>query len=79
MGKLLEQIQTEIPKSAGGKPRIQIILDEMTPEDRDDLLEALLDTTIQTMVIRNVLAQRGDKLSQSTVSRFRKDLANGIA
>ena len=79
MGKLLEQIQTEVPKSAGGKPRIQIILDEMTLEDRDDLLEALLDTTIQTMVIRNVLAQRGDKLSHSTVSRFRKDLANGIA
>lgn len=79
MGKLLEQIQTEVPKSAGGKPRIQIILDEMSSEDRDDLLEALLDTTIQTMVIRNVLAQRGDKLSHSTVSRFRKDLANGIA
>jgi hypothetical protein len=79
MGRLLEQIQTEVPKSAGGKPRIQLILDEMTPEDRDDLLEALLDTTIQTMVIRNVLAQRGNKLSHSTVSRFRKDLANGIA
>jgi hypothetical protein len=79
MGKLLEQIQTEKPKSAGGKSRIQIILDEMTAEDRDDLLEPLLDTTIQTMVIRNVLAQRGDKLSHSTVSRFRKDLANGIA
>jgi predicted oxidoreductase len=79
MGKLLEQIQTEMPKFAGGKPRIQVILDEMTVEDRDDLLEALLDTTIQTMVIRNVLAQRGDKLSHSTVSRFRKDLANGIA
>jgi hypothetical protein len=79
MGKLLEQIQTEVPKVAGGKPRIQLILDEMTPEDRDDLLEALLDTTIQTMVIRNVLAQRGNKLSHSTVSRFRKDLANGIA
>jgi hypothetical protein len=79
MGKLLEQIQTEVPKVAGGKPRIQVILDSMTSEDRDDLLEALLDTTIQTMVIRNVLAQRGDKLSHSTVSRFRKDLANGIA
>ena len=79
MGKLLEQIQTEKPKSAGGKPRMAVILDEMTAEDRDDLLEALLDTTIQTMVIRNVLAQRGDKLSHSTVSRFRKDLANGIA
>ena len=79
MGKLLEQIQTEKPKSAGGKPRMAVILDEMTSEDRDDLLEALLDTTIQTMVIRNVLAQRGDKLSHSTVSRFRKDLANGIA
>jgi len=79
MGKLLEQIQTEKPKSAGGKPLIQVILDEMTAEDRDDLLQALLDTTIQTMVIRNVLAQRGDKLSHSTVARFRKDLANGIA
>lgn len=79
MGKLLEQIQTEVPKNAGGKPRIQMILDSMTSEDRDDLLEALLDTTIQTMVIRNVLAQRGDKLSHSTVARFRKDLANGIA
>jgi hypothetical protein len=79
MGKLLEQIQTEVPKGAGGKPRIQVILDQMTVEDRDDLLEALLDTTIQTMVIRNVLAQRGNKLSHSTVSRFRKDLANGIA
>ena len=79
MGKLLEQIQTEIPKSAGGKPRIQIILDEMTSEDRDDLLEALLDTTIQTMVIRNVLMQRGHKLGHSTVARFRKDLANGVA
>ena len=79
MGKLLEQIQTEVPKVASGKPRIQVILDSMTVEDRDDLLEALLDTTIQTMVIRNVLAQRGNKLSHSTVSRFRKDLANGIA
>lgn len=79
MGKLLEQIQTQIPKSAGGKPRIQIILDEMTSEDRDDLLEALLDTTIQTMVIRNVLMLRGHKLGHSTVARFRKDLANGVA
>jgi hypothetical protein len=79
MGKLLEQIQTEKPKTAGGKSRIQAILDSMTSEDRDDLLQALLDATIQTMVIRNVLAQRGDKLSHSTVSRFRKDLANGIA
>ena len=51
----------------------------MTPEDRDDLLEALMDTTIQTAVIRNVLAQRGHKLAHSTVGCFRRDLANGVA
>ena len=79
MGKLLEQIQTEIPKSAGAKSRIQGILDSMTSEDRDDLLQALMDTTIQSSVIRNVLAQRGYKMAHSTVSCFRKDLTNGIA
>ena len=79
MGKLLEQIQTEKPQSVGAKSRIQGILDSMTPEDRDDLLEALMDTTIQTSVIRNVLAQRGHKLAHSTVGCFRRDLANGVA
>ena len=79
MGKLLEQIQTEVPKVAGGKSRMAAILNSMTSEDRDDLLEALMDTTIQTTVIRNVLNRRGNKLAHSTISRFRKDLANGIA
>ena len=79
MGKLLEQIQTEIPKSAGATSRIQGILNSMTPEDRDDLLQALMDTTIQSSGIRNVLAQRGYKMAHSTVSCFRKDLTNGIA
>jgi len=79
MGKLLEQIQTEIPKKAGSKSLLQGILDSMTSEDRDDLLQALMDTTIQTTVIRNVLAQRGHKMAHSTVAIFRKDLANGIA
>jgi hypothetical protein len=79
MGKLLEQIQTEIPKRAGSKSLLQGILDSMTSEDRDDLLQALMDTTIQTAVIRNVLAQRGHKMAHSTVSCFRKDLNNGIA
>ncbi len=79
MGKLLEQIQTEKPKSAGSKPRLQGILDSMTSEDRDDLLQALMDTTIQTSIIRNVLAQRGHKMAHSTVACFRKELSNGIA
>ena len=79
MGKLLEQIQTEIPKKAGSKSILQSVLDSMTSEDRDDLLQALMDTTIQTTVIRNVLAQRGHKMAHSTVAIFRKDLANGIA
>ena len=79
MGKLLEQIQTEIPKKAGSKSLLQGILDSMTSEDRDDLLQALMDTTIQTTVIRNVLAQRGHKLAHSTVGCFRRDLANGVA
>jgi len=79
MGKLLEQIRTEIPKIKSSKPRLQILLDEMTSEDRDDLLEALLDNTIQTTVIRNVLIQRGHKMAHSTIACFRKDLANGVA
>jgi hypothetical protein len=79
MGKLLEQIQTEIPKKAGGKSLLRGVLDSMTSEDRDDLLQALMDTTIQTTVIRNVLAQRGHKMAHTTIAIFRKDLANGIA
>lgn len=74
MGKLLDQIQTEIPKKAGGKSLIQIILDNMTTQDRDDLLEALLDTTIQTTVIRSVLAKRGHKMAHSTLSCFRRNM-----
>ena len=71
MGKLLEQIKTEPLKTGGNKSSVDVLLEKMKKQDRDDLLEALRDATISPMVIVSVLENNGMKVGRGAILRWR--------
>ncbi len=71
LGKLFEEIQKE--KVLGGnKSRILEILEDLSKEDRKDLLDALNDHSIPASNISKAMQKRGYKLAINVISRYRR-------
>lgn len=71
MTRLLDEISNEQPKTGGRRSRIDEILADLSPDDAADLLAALDDHSIPQVSIVRVLAKRGYKIGQATVSQYR--------
>lgn len=68
MGNLLNELKNNNPPQ---RPRIAEIMDEMSNEDRADLMEALNDPKITGRAIAQVLKARGFSIHESSVYRYR--------
>jgi hypothetical protein len=71
MTRLLDEINKEQPKTGGRRSRIDEILADLSPEDAADLVVALDDHSVAQVSIMRVLAKRGYKVSQATLSQYR--------
>ena len=71
MGKLLKEI-CDTPAVRGGSPKkIDIILEQLDEQDRQDLLDAINDHTIQATTITRVLKKRGFDIGRKCINRYR--------
>ena len=71
MGKLLDQIEAT-PVNAGGKhSTVDLAIQELQGEDRDDLVCALRNPTISASVISQVLKENGCNISRTAILRWR--------
>ena len=50
------------------------ILQDMTPEDRDDLLKALAMPHVSSRKIARLLTQRGHRVSPSSIQDYRNEI-----
>jgi hypothetical protein len=71
MGKLLKQIEAT-PVNAGGKQSsVDLAIQSMQEEDRDDLVCALRNATISASVISEVLQKNDYKVTRHAIQRWR--------
>jgi hypothetical protein len=71
MGKLLKQIE-ETPVNAGGvQSTVDLAIQSMQGEDREDLVCALRNPTISASVISQVLKENGCNISRTAILRWR--------
>ena len=71
MGKLLKQIE-ETPVNTGGfKSSVDLAIQSMQGEDRDDLVCALRNPTISASVISQVLKENGCEITRTAILRWR--------
>jgi hypothetical protein len=71
MGKLLQQIEAT-PVNAGGKQSsVDLAIESMQGEDRDDLVCALRNSTISPSVISEVLQSNGYEVTRQAINRWR--------
>ena len=71
MGKLLEQIEAT-PVNAGGKhSTVDLAIQQLQGEDRDDLVCALRNPTISATVLSQVLANNSIEVSRTAIIRWR--------
>lgn len=71
MGKLLKQIE-ETPVNTGGKQStVDLAIQSMQGEDREDLVCALRNPTISASVISQVLQDNGCQITRNAVVRWR--------
>lgn len=71
MGKLLKQIEAT-PVNAGGKhSTVDLALQKLQGEDRDDLLCALRNATISASVLSQVLAKNSIQVTRTAINRWR--------
>ena len=71
MGKLLEQIEAT-PVNAGGKhSTVDLAIQELQGEDRDDLVCALRNPSISASVISQVLQDNGCSVTRNAIVRWR--------
>jgi hypothetical protein len=71
VGNLLNDIKSEGSRM-GKKSRILEILEELSDEDREDLLAALDDHSIPASNIREAMKKRGHKLNVDVIARYRR-------
>lgn len=72
MGDLLRQIKTERVSSGGKVHQVNQILNNLTEEDRVDLLKALKDESISASAISAVLTRNGHKVRPERISSWRR-------
>jgi hypothetical protein len=77
MAGLADEIRSE-PSRRQRKNRIQQVLDSLDAKDRAALLEALNDTNIAGSAISRVLAKRGIKLGESTITKYRSGVYGSV-
>jgi hypothetical protein len=71
MGKLLKQIEAT-PVNAGGKQStVDLAIQSMQGEDREDLLCALRNETVSPSVLAQVLKDNGVAVSREAINRWR--------
>lgn len=71
MGKLLKQIE-ETPVNTGGfKSSVDLAIQTMQGEDREDLVCALRNPTISPSVLSQVLKDNGVSVSRTAITRWR--------
>lgn len=77
MGELADEIRNH-STTPSGLTRIDMVLAQLSPEDRDDLLAALGDVTVAPSAIVAVLRRRGIQLHRDRVRWYREDRCRGV-
>jgi hypothetical protein len=72
MGKLLDQIQATPVNSGGFQSTVDIAINTLSGEDKDDLVCALRNITISPSVISQVLKDNGIDVNRNAILRWRK-------
>ena len=72
MGKLLDQIQATPVNSGGLQSTVDVAINGLSGEDKDDLVCALRNVTISPSVISEVLKDNGIDVSRTAILRWRK-------
>ena len=72
MGKLLDQIQATPVNSGGFLSTVDVAINGLLGEDKDDLVCALRNVTISPSVISEVLKDNGIDVSRNAILRWRK-------
>lgn len=71
MGKLLKQIE-ETPVNSGGKQSsVDLAIQSMQGEDKDDLVCALRNPSISPSVISQVLQDNNYQITRNAIQRWR--------
>jgi len=71
MGKLLQQIEATPVNTGGKESTVDLAIQSMQGEDREDLVCALRNTTISASVISQVLQDNGCEVSRNAIVRWR--------
>jgi hypothetical protein len=70
MGDLLKEAR-ELSSAKAKKPKMEAILERLSPADRKDLEAALADPTISVRAICRVLKARGFDITENPVRTWR--------
>lgn len=71
MGKLLKQIEATPVNAGGVQSSVDLAIQSMQGEDRDDLVCALRNPTISPSVISQVLKENGCEVTRNAILRWR--------
>ena len=71
MGKLLKQIEATPVNTGGFQSTVDLAIQSMQGEDREDLVCALRNQTISASVISQVLKENGYEVSRNAINRWR--------
>ena len=71
MGKLLKQIEATPVNTGGVQSSVDLAIQSMKGEDRDDLVCALRNPTISASVITQVLQDNGCSITRNAIVRWR--------
>ena len=71
MGKLLKQIEATPVNAGGHRSSVDLAIQSMQGEDREDLVCALRNPTISASVISQVLKENGCDISRTAILRWR--------
>lgn len=71
MGKLLKQIEATPVNSGGKQSTVDLAIQSMQGEDRDDLVCALRNATISPTVLAQVLKDNGVEVTRNAIMRWR--------
>jgi hypothetical protein len=71
MGKLLQQIEATPVNTGGKQSSVDLAIQSMQGEDREDLVFALRNITISPTVISEVLQINGHEVTRHAIQRWR--------
>lgn len=71
MGKLLKQIEATPVNAGGVQSTVDLAIQSLQGEDRDDLVCALRNPTISASVISQVLRDNGCSVARTAIIRWR--------